>query len=42
MVKKIIPSSNNIKIEKTSEEKCDRCWKHNGKLCDRCLEVLKI
>jgi isoleucyl-tRNA synthetase len=27
---------NNIKIEKTSKEKCDRCWRYIGNLCERC------
>ena len=37
MVSKIIENKE-IKIEKTSEEKCDRCWRYDGNLCDRCSE----
>lgn len=41
MVSKIIVSDS-IKIEKTLEEKCDRCWKYNGNYCNRCKKIINI
>lgn len=38
MVSKVIENST-IKIEKTSEEKCDRCWTYKGNLCERCRGI---
>jgi isoleucyl-tRNA synthetase len=36
----IFTESNEFKIEKSNKEKCERCWRYMGNLCDRCQEFL--
>jgi isoleucyl-tRNA synthetase len=40
MVSKIIKNNGPIKVYKTQKDKCDRCWRYQGNLCERCNKVV--